>query len=91
MRKITGNLDKLMSSPELKDSLAHLHSSLATIDKLLGDVQPQIGPLVGKLNDAAAELSETATALRQVVESGGPIRMQAFPMPSGRSLKRHVL
>jgi ABC-type transporter Mla subunit MlaD len=61
-----------MSSPELKDSLAHLHSTLTSIDKLLGDVQPQIGPLVGKLHDAAAELSGTATALRQIVESGGP-------------------
>jgi paraquat-inducible protein B len=72
LRKITGNLDKLMSSPELKDSLTHLHSTLASIDRLLGDVQPQIGPLISKLNDAAAELSGTATALRQVVESGGP-------------------
>jgi paraquat-inducible protein B len=72
LRKITGNLDKLMSSPQLKDSLAHLHSTLVSIDKLLGDVQPQMGPLIGKLNDAAAELSGTATALRQVVESGGP-------------------
>ena len=71
-RKITGNLDKLMSSPELKDSLTHLHSTLTSIDKLLGDVQPQIGPLIGKLHDAAAELSGTATALRQIVESGGP-------------------
>jgi paraquat-inducible protein B len=72
LRKITGNLDTLMSSPELKDSLTHLHSTLTSIDKLLSEVQPQIGPLVGKLHDAAAELSGTATALRQIVESGGP-------------------
>jgi paraquat-inducible protein B len=72
LRKITGNLDKLMSSPELKDSLTHLHSTLTSIDKLLGDVQPQIGPLIGKLRDAASELSATTTALREVVESGGP-------------------
>jgi paraquat-inducible protein B len=71
LRKITGNLDKLMSSPELKDSLEHLHSTLGSIDKLLGDVQPRIGPLIGNLNDTAAELSGTATALRRVVESGG--------------------
>jgi paraquat-inducible protein B len=79
LRKITGNLDKLMSSPELKDSLAHLHSTLTSIDKLLGDVQPQIGPLMGKLHDAAAELSGTATALRQVVESGGPSADASLP------------
>ncbi len=72
LKKITANLDHLMSAPELKDSLAHLHSTLASIDKLLGDVQPQVGPLIGNLNDAAAQLSGTASALRQAVESGGP-------------------
>jgi paraquat-inducible protein B len=79
LRTITGNLDKLMSSPELKDSLTHLHSTLASIDKLLGDVQPQIGPLIGNLRDAAQELSGTATALRQIVESGGPSADASLP------------
>ena len=72
LNRITGSLDRLISSPELKDSLTHLRSTLTSIDKLLHDVQPQIGPLIGKLNDAAAELSGTATALRQIAESGGP-------------------
>jgi paraquat-inducible protein B len=72
LKRITANLDRLMSSPELKDSLTHLHSTLTSIDKLLHDVQPQIGPLIGKLNDAAAELSGTVIALRQIAESGGP-------------------
>jgi paraquat-inducible protein B len=79
LREITANLDKLLSSPELKDSLTHLHSTLTSIDKLLSDVQPQIGPLIGKLNDAAAELSGTATALRRVVESGGPNEDASLP------------
>jgi len=79
LKKITGNLDRLMSSPELKDSLTHLHSTLTSVDKLLHDVQPQIGPLIGKLNDAAAELSGTATALRQVAESGGPNEDASLP------------
>jgi paraquat-inducible protein B len=79
LNRITGNLDKLMSSPELKDSLTHLHSTLTSIDKMLGDVQPQIGPLIGKLRDAAAELAGTATALRQVVESGGPNEDASLP------------
>jgi paraquat-inducible protein B len=79
LKRITDNLDRLMSSPELKDSLAHLHSTLTSIDKLLHDVQPQIGPLIGKLNDAAAELSGTATALRQVAESGGPNEDASLP------------
>ena len=79
LERITGNLDRLMSSPELKDSLTHLHSTLTSIDKLLLDVQPQIGPLIGKLNDAAAELSGIATALRQVAESGGPNEDASLP------------
>jgi paraquat-inducible protein B len=79
LKRITGNLDRLMSSPELKDSLTHLHSTLTSIDKLLHDVQPQIGPLIGNLNDAAAELSGTATALRQVAESGGPNEDASLP------------
>jgi paraquat-inducible protein B len=79
LKRITGNLDSLMTSPELKDSLTHLHSTLSSIDKLLHDVQPQIGPLIGNLNDAAAELSGTATALRQVAESGGPNEDASLP------------
>jgi paraquat-inducible protein B len=79
LKRITGNIDRLMSSPELKDSLAHLHSTLASVDKLLHDVQPQIGPLIAKLNDAAAELSGTAAALHQVAESGGPNEDASLP------------
>ena len=79
LNRIIGNLDRLTSSPELKDSLMHLHSTLTSIDKLLQDVQPQIGPLIGKLNDAVAELSGTATALRQIAESGGPNEDASLP------------
>jgi paraquat-inducible protein B len=79
LRTITGNLDRLISSPQLKDSLTHLHSTLTSVDKLLGEVQPQIGPLIGKLNDTASELSGTATALRQLVESGGPDEDASLP------------
>jgi paraquat-inducible protein B len=79
LNRITGNLDRLISSPELKDSLTRLHSTLTSIDELLHDVRPQIGPLIGKLNDAAAELSGTATALRQIAESGGPNEDASLP------------
>jgi paraquat-inducible protein B len=79
LERVTGNLYRLMSSPELKDSLTHLHATLTSIDKLLHDVQPQIVPLIGKLNDAAAELSGTASALRQIAESGGPNEDASLP------------
>ncbi len=79
LRKITDNLNTLMSSPELKDSLGHLHSTLASIDKMLRDVQPQIGPLISKLNDAAGELAGTAASLRQVLDSAGPNEDASLP------------
>jgi paraquat-inducible protein B len=71
LRQITGNLNQLMSSPELKDSMAHLRSTLTSLDKMLSDAKPQIGPLLGKLNDAAAELSGTAASMRQMMENEG--------------------
>ena len=72
LRSITGNLSTLMSSPQLEDSLEHAHSALSALDKILGEVQPQVGPLIGNLNDVAAELSKTATSLRQVLDNSGP-------------------
>ena len=79
LRRITGNLDKLASSPELKDSLLHLHATMTSLDKILGDVQPQIGPLIAKLNAVAAELSGTAASIRQVLESAGPNEDASLP------------
>jgi ABC-type transporter Mla subunit MlaD len=79
LRRITANLNSLMSSPDLKDSLQHAHSTLTSIDKLIGDVQPQIGPLIGNLNEVAAELSRTATSLRQVLDNSGPDENASLP------------
>jgi paraquat-inducible protein B len=63
LRQITGNLNHLLSSPDLKDSMAHLRSTLTSLDAMLGDAKPQIGPLLGKLNELATELSGTAASL----------------------------
>ena len=63
LRQITGNLNHLLSSPDLKDSLVHLRSTLTSLDAMLGDAKPQIGPLLGKLNELATELSGTAASL----------------------------
>jgi paraquat-inducible protein B len=79
LQRITGNLDKLISSPQFKDSLAHLHSTVTSIDKILGDVQPQIGPLLSKLNDVAAELSGTAASLGRLLENAGPNEDASLP------------
>jgi paraquat-inducible protein B len=79
LRSITANLNTLTSSPDLKDSLSHLRSTLTSIDKLLNAVQPQIGPLIGNLKDAAAELSRTATSLRQVLDGAGTDENASLP------------
>jgi ABC-type transporter Mla subunit MlaD len=79
LKQITGNLDKLLSSRETKDSLAHLHSTLASLDEMLRDVKPQIGPLLGKLNDLAAELSGTAASMHQIVENGAGSQDASLP------------
>jgi paraquat-inducible protein B len=85
LRQITGNLNHLLSSPETKDSMAHLRSTLASLDAMLGDAKPQIGPLLGKLNTLATELSATAAsmssddaslpdAIRQITEAASSIK-----------------
>jgi paraquat-inducible protein B len=85
LRQITGNLNHFLSSPDLKDSMAHLRSTLTSLDAMLGDARPQIGPLLGKLNDLATELSDTAAsmgsddanlpdAIRQITEAARSIK-----------------
>jgi paraquat-inducible protein B len=85
LRQITDNLNRLLSSPDLKDSMAHLRSTLTSLDAMLVDAKPQIGPLLGKLNDLARELSDTAAsmgsddaslpdAIRQITEAARSIK-----------------
>ena len=71
LREVTSRLSALVSSPETARSLTHLNSTLAEIDQLVGQVQPQIGPLMTKLNEAAGQLSATAAAARQLLDSNG--------------------
>lgn len=79
LKQITGKLNALMASPELKDSLGHLRSTLSSLDKVLDDVKPQIGPLIAKLNDAAAELSGTAASMHQILENQGGSEDSSLP------------
>lgn len=71
LKQVTGQLNSLVSSPELADSFEHLHSTLASLDQTLKQVQPQVGPLMTKLNDAAEQLSGTAVAARQLLDGQG--------------------
>jgi paraquat-inducible protein B len=71
LRQITSSLSGLVASPKMAESLSHLSSTLTEIDQMLAQVQPQIGPLMTKLNQATAQVSGTALAAQQLLESGG--------------------
>jgi paraquat-inducible protein B len=71
LQQVTSSLHTLMSSPKMAENLAHLSSTLAEIDQMLAEVQPQVGPLMLKLNQAAAQISGTALAAHQLLESDG--------------------
>lgn len=82
LRQVTQRLNALSGSPQLSAGLAHLNSTAAELDQLLAQVQPQIGPLMTKLNDAAVQLTGTAVAARQLLDSQGD--------PDGASLAETV-
>jgi paraquat-inducible protein B len=71
LKRVTQQLNKLVSSPQTTHALAHVNSTLAEVDQLLGQVQPQIGPLLTKLNQAAGQISDTALAAHQLLGSDG--------------------
>jgi paraquat-inducible protein B len=72
LRATTDRLRQFATSPQLKDGLAHLSSSVAEIDRMLHSVEPQIGPLVQKLNQAAGEIDAMAGSAHELLEGHGP-------------------
>lgn len=71
VRRITARLDRLVNSPQVSDSLAHLDSTLTQVDAIAREVKPQVGPLVAKLNTAADQVGQTATAANGLVSGQG--------------------
>lgn len=67
VRQITSRLSKLVSSPELDSSIAHLDGTLKSLDQMTAQVRPQIGPLVAKLNQTAEQLRQAATSANGVL------------------------
>ena len=72
LRATTDRLRQFATSPQLKDGLAHLNSSVVEIDRMLHSVEPQIGPLVQKLNEAAGEIEGMASSAHELLEGHGP-------------------
>lgn len=71
LRGITTRLKDVLDSPQLQQSLGHLHSTLANLDRILADAQPQVGPLLENLKDAATQLSGTAREAHQLLQNQG--------------------
>ncbi len=73
LRQVTSRLRALATSPKTEQTLEHLNDSLTQVDQMLSQVQPQLGPLIAKLSEAATQISDTALAAHQLLESdGGP-------------------
>ena len=53
VRSIATRINALSASPQIKDSLTHIDSSVTQIDRTLQQVSPQIGPLVAQLRATA--------------------------------------
>ncbi|MEA3107877.1 MAG: paraquat-inducible protein [Gammaproteobacteria bacterium] len=71
LQEVTSRLRGLVTSPKMEESLAHLNHTLAELDQMVGDVEPRIGPLVTELNQAAAQITATALATHQLLDSDG--------------------
>ena len=81
VRQITAHISRLVSSPELADSLHKLDGTLTSVDRMTREVQPQIGPLVAKLNQTADQLQGVAANANAVL-GGGPNAAQDANLPA---------
>ncbi len=79
IRSITGNLNRLVSSPKVTDSLTHLDSTLAQIDQAVRETKPKIGPLVDKLNVAADQIQSLASSANALVSTDGSTQDASVP------------
>jgi paraquat-inducible protein B len=71
LRSLTGRLDALAGSPQMVDSLTHLHATLASLDQITADVRPQAGPLAAKLVEAADQLDHVAANANRLLGGAG--------------------
>jgi ABC-type transporter Mla subunit MlaD len=79
LRQLTGRLDALAGSPQLTDSLGHLHAALANLDQITADVRPQAGPLAAKLVQAADNLDQAAAAAKRALGGDGAAADASLP------------
>jgi paraquat-inducible protein B len=79
LRKLTDHLSTLVSSPEIKDSLVHLDSSLGQLDSMMTEVRPKVGPLIDNLNRTADQTQKLAASANAIVSGDGSTQDASLP------------
>ena len=79
LQQVTARLRALVASPAVDQSLSHLNGTLSQVDQMLNQLQPQLTPLMAKLNEAASEVTGTALAAHQLLETGGGAQGDSLP------------
>ena len=83
LRTITDQLRSLTSSPQLRDSLAHLDATLATLDRMSRQTGPQLAPTLRELRATAATLRNTAQQMDATAEAARMAMGASAAAPSG--------
>jgi paraquat-inducible protein B len=79
LRKLTDHLSTLVSSPEIKDSLVHLDSSLGPVGQHDDRVRPKVGPLIDNLNRTADQTQKLAASANALVSGDGSTQDASLP------------
>jgi paraquat-inducible protein B len=75
VRSITAQVNTLVSSPKLKDTIARVDRATAELDKVVHQAGPQIAPTIQDLRKTASELDAAAASARQML--GGSVTSPA--------------
>ena len=79
VRQITARVSRVVSSPEVDDSLHKLDSTLTSVDEITREAKPQVAPLIAKLNQVAEQVSATATAAKAMLNGEGAGQDESLP------------
>jgi len=71
VKQASSSLNRLVSSPELRDTVKHLDGTMTQLNAIAAKAEPQIGPLLAKLNLAADQLQQVARTTNGVVGGQG--------------------
>lgn len=83
LRTITAQLRSLTSSPQLRDSLAHLNATLAALDRISRQAGPQVAPTLRDVRTTVASLRSAAQQLDATAQSARLAMGMSPAAPSG--------